>query len=434
MTLNHKSTVVVPLNAVSTNATTSSRTRVAEYVRTLPPPWADTNVKDATPYLGFYVGPCADATTWTGPIHKWRDRTRRLAASEAPPTATLKEYASRALPCLGYTSQLLGPPTGMPRQEQSLIAQMVKIPYCACPRQALHSGRILRQPQVPPAREYCLAHLFRASVHHFEVSLASHNALVYTRETCLSIVYAADPHIPEPGWDGTTYATRLAWARLRVPTTTREIMNAPNKGRELQRLILTSVVQERYPEPYPKRSCPAHTSSPSENGMRDRPLVGRDATDDAPILRRSQTAKPIHDLVGSEDLDFFMANFPPPSKRSCRLPIQLFAGCDRLPAARHDLSSRDGSDCSRAENPRTLFSPQHRRPRAPRRRQPESPPRLLVQSHVLVHQGPLLPGGELERRAICCPRRCKSCDAPPGHLCGSPRSAQLAQCVCSSDA
>lgn len=68
MTLNHKNTVVVPLNAAPTNMTRTSKDRVAEYVRTLPPPWADTTVKDATAYLGFYVGPCAETNAWTGPL------------------------------------------------------------------------------------------------------------------------------------------------------------------------------------------------------------------------------------------------------------------------------------------------------------------------------------------------------------------------------
>lgn len=193
--------------------------------------------------------------TWTNPTRKWRDRARRLVASEAPPNATLREYAIRALPCLAYTSQLLGPHADIPQQEQRLVAQTVKFPYCACPRQAPHSGRTLHQPQIPLAREYCLAHLLRTAAHHRDIALTAHTALTQARERHLTIAYAADPLKPEPGWDGTAYGTQLALAHLRadLPPETRAIMHSSDTVKELQRRILHTLVQDRYPEPTPTR-------------------------------------------------------------------------------------------------------------------------------------------------------------------------------------
>lgn len=46
--LNHKKTVIVPLNAASQQADTSTHARVTEYAQTLPPPWNETNIKTAT--------------------------------------------------------------------------------------------------------------------------------------------------------------------------------------------------------------------------------------------------------------------------------------------------------------------------------------------------------------------------------------------------
>ena len=65
---------------------------------------------DSAKYLGFYLGPKAGERQWVAPISKFRNRAREIAGSGTPLGLVGPEFASRAVPVLGYVGQLVPPP------------------------------------------------------------------------------------------------------------------------------------------------------------------------------------------------------------------------------------------------------------------------------------------------------------------------------------
>lgn len=106
MRLNHSKTTLIPLDRFI-HADGAPMDRATKYIASLASPCNTARVRRHVTYLGVLIGTDATEHMWTGPLNKWQQRARQLAACGVAQDATLREYRSRALPCLSYLSQFV---------------------------------------------------------------------------------------------------------------------------------------------------------------------------------------------------------------------------------------------------------------------------------------------------------------------------------------
>eukprot|EP00959_Pyramimonas_sp_CCMP1952_P078052 1631638-Pyramimonas_sp.AAC.1 len=91
--------------------------------------WADFQMVDVCTYLGFQIGPGATVDAqWSEALAKHASRTVELSRQGAPVQVAAKLHADRALPVLGYISQLV--PLGWKecQRQRHLVARILRAP------------------------------------------------------------------------------------------------------------------------------------------------------------------------------------------------------------------------------------------------------------------------------------------------------------------
>lgn len=246
LALNLKKTKIVPLNADPRHTQPDYEKRVREAIQYLPPPWSTMKVASTVRYLGVGVGPRSKATVWNVAMTNWVDRANKIAAAQVPPTAGLRAYTLRALPCIGYVAQIVSPPSGMANIEQTLFSGILRFPYCSCPRAVLHRGGKNNTVRVPPAAELCQAIMLRCMARHLDQIevLAAH--LQHVRDEMLPMDLIGDPLTPEPGWDQPAYVSQMLQRWQEAHGTVREVLRAP-PAPHLQKRLLDAMILTKYP-------------------------------------------------------------------------------------------------------------------------------------------------------------------------------------------
>ena len=92
------------------------------------PEWGSMAVVASGKYLGFALGPGAGASSWSGPIAKWRWRVSSISAEGFAPSVGTLCYNFRSLPVLGYVAQLLPPPADLLRLELDAEHRILHFP------------------------------------------------------------------------------------------------------------------------------------------------------------------------------------------------------------------------------------------------------------------------------------------------------------------
>lgn len=158
---------------------------------------------------------------------------------------------SRSLPCVAYVAQLLPLPPAETRTELTVLARLIRFPHCACPRAAIHKGRELKQPAVPPVRDYCDAIRLRAALQHKEQVALPEGRLQALRDVYLPTAFIGKPLLPEPGRDAPAFASILTAtaAGTGIPQGTMEGIAEGGERQLRHARILASIVRERLPQP-----------------------------------------------------------------------------------------------------------------------------------------------------------------------------------------
>lgn len=121
-------------------------------------------VARSTTYLGLDVGPGAmGESQWQGAVDKFRLRTCSIAAAGAAASLSFKEFATRALPCLGYVGQLAGATPRLARLDRQARARLLHTPFNAIPLAVTGRPAALRLYEAPPAHFYAYTCRVRAA-------------------------------------------------------------------------------------------------------------------------------------------------------------------------------------------------------------------------------------------------------------------------------
>ena len=92
------------------------------------PAWYGFHVDPEGKYLGFMLGPAANDSSWTNPLHKWIKQAKTIGAAQLPGSVGTHLYNSRAVPVLGYVAQLIFPSSAMIEQEIHLVNVVLHLP------------------------------------------------------------------------------------------------------------------------------------------------------------------------------------------------------------------------------------------------------------------------------------------------------------------
>ena len=95
------------------------------------PGWACFEIKSAGKYLGFWLGPKAASLQWIRTLDKYSCRTQLAADTGSAASVSVLRYNSRALPVLGYISQLLPLPPGFAKIERKMLYRVLHCPFNA---------------------------------------------------------------------------------------------------------------------------------------------------------------------------------------------------------------------------------------------------------------------------------------------------------------
>ena len=94
----------------SITASHSNVSAVKRWLECNCPGWGFFHVTNVGKYLGFQLGPLGGEAQWSAPIEKFRSRVREVKALSLPLGLTALQFATRAIPVLGYVGQLVPPP------------------------------------------------------------------------------------------------------------------------------------------------------------------------------------------------------------------------------------------------------------------------------------------------------------------------------------
>ena len=95
------------------------------------PEWSSCKIQSSGKYLGFQLGPLAEATQFDAVAAKWLSRARQIAAAGSSALVTTHAYNMYAFSVLAYKMQLLFLPDSLLKLESHVIDSCLKIPSWA---------------------------------------------------------------------------------------------------------------------------------------------------------------------------------------------------------------------------------------------------------------------------------------------------------------
>ena len=125
LTLKPSKCVLVPLWANFSKAVGET---IRKWLEDNLPQWKDFKILPCTKYLGFMMGLAAGSSQWKHAADKWQTRALSIAHSGATPAISALLYNSRALPTLGYISQLCTLPKNFRRKEVGIANSIMHLP------------------------------------------------------------------------------------------------------------------------------------------------------------------------------------------------------------------------------------------------------------------------------------------------------------------
>ena len=109
------------------------------------------------------MGPAAGATQWDKALVKYASRAKATALMQAPPTVSVYNYNTKAVPVLGYEPQLTLIPDKVGQIERSLATHVMHFATNSSDDQTVFTLNAFGGPSVKSARALSLAALARTA-------------------------------------------------------------------------------------------------------------------------------------------------------------------------------------------------------------------------------------------------------------------------------
>ena len=90
-------------------------------------------IKEASKYLGFYLGPAANSLQWRAALAKFQTRVNKIYNSKAGISVAAYVYNSRAVPVTSYVAQLCPLPPSARHLERVALHRITHMATNAIP-------------------------------------------------------------------------------------------------------------------------------------------------------------------------------------------------------------------------------------------------------------------------------------------------------------
>ena len=159
-------------------------------------------------YIGFQLGPKAGAPQWVAPLEKFKQRVKDIRSSDLPLGLAASQYASRAVPVLGYVGQSVPPPAYYTCTELWAAHKISGIPL-ALDVAAIHGLDVLGSTKLVRASSYLRSCMLRAASKTLQGHSAMHTELVELAVHGSVLEQVVRGGALPQGWDSCAFATHL---------------------------------------------------------------------------------------------------------------------------------------------------------------------------------------------------------------------------------
>ena len=128
------------------------------------PQWSRFEIQAAARYLGFWLGTAVADAQWSVQTRKWRSRSKAIALVGASAHVTAMLYNQRALPVLGYVSQLVPLPANIASLERNLLCSLMHIPANTFDTPSAFLLHTVGGPRFRSCAVFALSSLLRAAL------------------------------------------------------------------------------------------------------------------------------------------------------------------------------------------------------------------------------------------------------------------------------
>ena len=115
-------------------------------------------------YLGFLMGPAANASQFNVPIANWRARAASVAGRHSSAAVSAAQYNTRAVPVLGYKMQLAVPPNTLFRQETGVLTHVLRMATRAFDNSTFFNLSSVGGPRITSLKALSVATLTRTAI------------------------------------------------------------------------------------------------------------------------------------------------------------------------------------------------------------------------------------------------------------------------------
>jgi hypothetical protein len=148
--LKAKKCVLIPLGKPLTSTLTQE---IREYLTKHCPKWATFNIRDASEYLGFIIGPNGgNDASWVKAFNNFNTTVDQIANAKLAPSAGIALYNLKAFPRLSYIPQLCTPPAQTDKIEKHAIETIMHLPHNALPKNAAFCLDQIGMPKFTPIK------------------------------------------------------------------------------------------------------------------------------------------------------------------------------------------------------------------------------------------------------------------------------------------
>ena len=203
-------------------------------------------IKGASRYLGVMLGPASAAAQWHLAVDKWSSRSLAIAATGAAASVSARLYNTRAVPTLGYLTQLRPLPCKFGALERRFINKMLRVPGNTFGSHELFNLNVLGGPEFLSIISMAHASAVRTATKTVISWPLLLNDLVSAAAEQLPLRHVVRGCLSQPFWDEIPMASFLHSAfcfSLRFPAFRR-------------RLLASSAVLSPSPPPLPLLSSP----------------------------------------------------------------------------------------------------------------------------------------------------------------------------------
>ncbi len=206
LNLKPKKCILVPLIPL----TPSTLKHIKAWLLRHLPAWKDFNIRDSGKYLGFFLGPAANASQWFAPLNKYTDRANKIHGSGVAISVAAHTYNTSVVPVPLYVAQLVPLPQEAQKRETNALHKVTHMCTNAIRVTDFFDLQCIGGPKFRSVHLSAAAAIFRTAVVTVPVWPDWKRQLQTAAAEYLSVADVCSNVCSPPFWDSSPLALNLS--------------------------------------------------------------------------------------------------------------------------------------------------------------------------------------------------------------------------------